>query len=289
MNSQLKSDVVYEYNSDTNENIKISLNEVKQYKLDLFELRNNIISSIRNNNIAFPCYHIIITYYNKYKDRNIITRNHRFIRNQFEECFNPRYRNQSDKSSLFFFCERHKRYLSSSDGNRYYLFNQVKTDNIVKNTLTNIKEYDLVDNEVVEGAYHSHILKSFIPDDIIFCPNNKLKKLIKEVSGLDGVSRSMDTASLQAFKIKLIEGVCRRSSIVGNSKNSIKVVLANNQYYWDNYYGWEGYIAYATKTCYNPYMMMDVIDNDNSSLSIFPTRQPIKEAQKKSIYREENE
>ena len=87
-----------------------------------------------------------------------------------EECFNHRYKNQSDKSSAFFFCERHKRILSSSDGNRYYLFNQVKTDNKVKDTITNIIEYDKVDNEIVEGAYHSHILKSEIPDNIIFNP-----------------------------------------------------------------------------------------------------------------------
>ena len=37
----------------------------------------------------------------------------------------------------FFFCERHKTYLSGSDGNTYYFFNMVKTRNEVLNTITN--------------------------------------------------------------------------------------------------------------------------------------------------------
>jgi hypothetical protein len=36
-------------------------------------------------------------------------------------------------------------------------------------------------------------------------------------------------------------------------------------------------------------MMMDVIDSDNSSLSIFPNRQPIRQAHNKQFLREENE
>ena len=184
MKSNLKTDVVYEYDAHTGKNTIISLNEVKQYKLHLFELRNNIISSIKNDNIALPQYHIIITYYNQYNDRSFITRKHRFIRNQVEEIFNPRYRNQSDKSSIFFFCERHKRKLISSCGNRYYLFNQVKTDNMVKDTITNMKEYDLVDSEVSEGAYHSHMLK--VKSQIVLFYNlmERQKNLYKKPLGM---------------------------------------------------------------------------------------------------------
>ena len=154
-------------------------------------MRNNIITSIKNNKIAIPKYHIIVSYYNQYYNRDTITRKHRFIRNQFEEIFNPRYRNQSDKSSTFFFCETHKRKLISSCGNRYYLFNQVKTDNMVKDTITNMKEYDFVDSEVSEGAYHSHILKSEIPDSIILQPNGKAKKLIQETFGYEKVKQNI--------------------------------------------------------------------------------------------------
>ena len=48
MNTDLKTDVEYQYNSTTNENSLLSINECKQYKLDRFELRNNIITSIKN-------------------------------------------------------------------------------------------------------------------------------------------------------------------------------------------------------------------------------------------------
>ena len=285
----LATNVEYGFDINTNEYIIKSIEQVKEYKLDLFQFRNNIISTIKNNKIALPHYHITLTYYNNIKNRDIITKNHRFIRNNIEECLNTRYRNHSDKSSLFFFCERHKSYLSSSEGNRYYLFNQVKTNNMVKNTIIQTEEYDKVDSEVVEGAYHSHILKSEIPDDIIFNANGKTKKLIKEVLGYETINQNIDKTAKQNIKIALLKAICRRSDIVGNSKASIQIKTANPKYYYNDYIGWEGYIAYATKKCYNSYMMMDVIDEANSSFSIFPNRQPILETQKKSIYKEENE
>ena len=277
MNTDLRTDVEYQYNPTTNENSLLSIIECKQYKLDRFELRNNIINSIRNQNIAIPKYHIIVSYYNQYYNRDTITRKHRFLRNQFEEVFNPRYRNQSDKSSVFFFCERHKTKLSGG------------SEEVIRDTITNILEYDEVDKEVKEGAYHSHILKSEIPDNIIFGATGKAKKLMKEVFGYENVKGSIDSFALQKIKIELIKGICRRCDGIGNSKSSIKVIVADNRYYYDGFIGWEGYIAYNTKSCYNAYMMMDVIDNDNSSLSVFPTRKPIKEAQNKQITREENE
>jgi len=277
MNTDLKTDVEYQYSTTTNENTLLSVKECKQYKLDRFELRNNIIASIRANNIAIPKYHIIVSYYNQYHNRDAITRKHRFLRNQFEEIFNPRFRNQSDKSSIFFFCERHKTKLAGG------------SEEVVKDTITNILEYDEVDKEVMEGAYHSHILKSEIPDDIIFGASGKARKLIKEVFGYECVRKDIDTAALQSIKIELIKGICRRCDGIGNSNSSIKVVVADKKYYYDGFMGWEGYIAYNTKNCYNAYMMMDVIDNDNSSLSVFPSRQPIKQAQNKQVLREENE
>lgn len=277
MNTDLKTDVEYQYNTTTNENTLLSVKECKQYKLDRFELRNNIIASIRANNIAIPKYHIIVSYYNQYHNRDTITSKHRFLRNQFEEIFNPRFRNQSDKSSIFFFCERHKTKLAGGN------------EEVVKDTITNILEYDEVDKEVMEGAYHSHILKSEIPDNIIFGASGKARKLIKEVFGYEYVRKNIDTTALQSIKIELIKGICRRCDGIGNSNSSIKVVLADEKYYYDGFMGWEGYIAYNTKNCYNAYMMMDVIDNDNSSLSVFPTRQPIKQAQNKQVLREENE
>jgi len=277
MNTDLKTDVEYQYNFTTSENSLLSINECKQYKLDRFELRNNIITSIRNNKIAIPKYHIIVSYYNQYYNRDTITRKHRFIRNQFEEIFNPRFRNQSDKSSIFFFCERHKTKLAGG------------SEEVVKDTITNILEYDEVDKEVMEGAYHSHILKSEIPDDIIFDASGKARKLIKEVFGYENVKDNISIAALQKIKIELIKGICKRCDGIGNSNSSIKVVVEDEKYYYDGFMGWEGYIAYNTKNCYNAYMMMDVIDSDNSSLSIFPNRQPIRQAHNKQFLREENE
>jgi len=277
INSKLKTDVIYGFNSNTNFNTILSIDSCKKYLLDRFELRNNIINSIKSSNIAIPKYHIIITYYNQYKDRNSIASKHRFIKNQMEEIFNPRYRGRSDKSSILFFCEKHKHKLEGG------------SEELIKNTITNIKEYDDVNKEITEGAYHSHILKSEIPDNIIFGATSKARKLMIEVFRCENIKGSITPDELQKIKIKLIKGICKRCDGVGNGKGGIKVVVANEKYYYDNYFGWEGYIAYCTKKCYNPYMMMDVIDNDNSTISLFQEKKPIKLAQTKSIYRLENE
>jgi hypothetical protein len=277
MNTDLKTDVLYEYDTNTNKNIPILIKECKQYKLDRFKLRTNIIESIKDSNIAIPYYHIIISYYNQYHDRSTIIKKHRFIRNQLEEIFNPRYRNQSDKSSTFCFCERHKTKLTGG------------SEELVKDTITNRLEYDDVNKDIGLGSYHSHILKSEIPDSIIFNATGKAKKLIKEVLDYDNVEPDISKIALQDIKKKLLKGICNRCDGIGNSNSSVKCVVSDDRYYYDGFIGWEGFIAYTTKQCYNAFQMMDVIDSDNSSLSLFPNRIPIKDAQNKQIYREQNE
>ena len=91
---------------------------------------------------------------------------------------------------------------------------------------------------------------------------------------------------LKYYKIQLIDALCRELPLVGNSKASISIKLADNNYFYDYHYGWEGYVAYGTKTCYNVDMMWEVIDNANSSLSSTP-KIPIKNLIKKSIIKEE--
>jgi hypothetical protein len=277
MNTDLKTDVEYQYNTTTNENILLSVKECRQYKLDRFEFRNNIIDAIKTNNIAIPHYHIIITYYNQYKNRDTILKKHRYIRNYFEEVFNPRYRGRSDKSSVFFFTEKHKCELKGG------------SEELILDTITNREEYDDVNKDIVEGAYHSHILKSEIPDYIILSEKSKMRKLLFALYGREKLDSSITSTELQKIKIDLIKRICRSCIGVGNSDKSLKVVVADKKYYYDNYYGWEGYIAYATKKCYSPYMMMDVVDNFNSSISLNPKTIKIKEALNKQILRGENE
>ena len=280
----------YQVDTDTQTKEVVTTTDIKEWKLNRNKLRDNIISQIETEKIALPAYHITLSYFDDYRNRDIIIQQHRYIRNQMEEIFNRRYRNRSDKSSILFFIERHKSYLADSIGNTYNLFNRVKTDRKVKNTITNIMEYDYVDSEIRMGAYHSHILKSDIPDEVIFSPHSKLKNLMRETIGFDTIpDNDISMAAMETYKIKLLEEVCRRSKIVGNSRASIKVVKENADAYYDGYYGWKGLISYSTKTCYNAYKMMEVIDNDNSSLSLFPDRKPIKEAIKKGILPTDNE
>lgn len=275
-------------NKDTKEVETITLNTIKKWRFDLFELRQNIIHHIETSKIALPEYHLILTYYNKHKNRDTITKQHRFIRNTIEELFNPRYRGNPFKSSHFFFIERHKRVLSSSDGIKYYLFNQVNVDNMVLDTITNVTEYDLCDADIIKGAYHSHILKSEIPDEVIFKPNKKLRQLIYEVTGNDNIDETIDTITLKNIKVSLLEAVCKKSEIVGNSKASVKVVRQNPKYYYDGFYGWKGYIAYTTKTCFNPDMMVEVIDDANSSLLIKASTIPIESSNKRMVINEDD-
>ena len=277
------------YPDNSNVPQTITLNTVKQYQFNLYQLRKNIITKIKNSNIAVPNYHIILSYYEQHKKREIITKQHRFIRNRMEECFNPRYRGCITKSSYLFFIERHKRKLVASDGTTYYCFNQIKTDNQVLNTQFGYKEYDKVDSEITNGAFHSHILKSDVPDEVILKPNKKLQKVVKKVTGSEYIPLDVTTTELQQIKIDCIKEICKESSIVGNGAAGTEVVTVNPKYQFDGFYGYEGFIAYATKTCYNPDRMAEVIDGSNSSIHIRSSTIPIEELNKRAVIPEDNE
>ena len=282
--------ILYETCDTSNLKDVVTTTDIKLWKRNQNKLRDNIIGCVEDEGIALPHYHLTLVYYNKYDSTDEIKKQHRFIRNQIEEIFNPRYRNQSDKQSLFFFCERHKSYLTNTLGKKFYLFNQVKLNNEVKNTITNNVDYDYIDSEIRLGAYHSHILKSKIPDSILTKPSRKLRDLMRETLGFYEIpDGNITTAELNFYKLQLLEGVCRRSEIVGNGKASIKITEASEDKYYDGYYGWKGLISYTTKRCYNAYMMIDTIDNDNSSLSLSPVRKPIKDSIKRKVKPIDNE
>jgi len=285
MNTELWSEVEYGIDRETGLRVHKLIEEPRQYLLDMFEWRNNLIKEIKNNAIAVPKFHITISYYKKLLSRDFLIKNHRMLRNRCEETLNPKKRGNPVFSSYFFFCERHKSILSSSEGNTYYLFNKIKTNNYVKNTITKKMEWDYVDADVVEGGFHTHFLKSDIPDAVMYSNLKKTKELRKKALGIDFIPSNTSQTLLTTYKIKMLETLCRELPLVGNSKASIKIKVADKNYGFDFYEGWEGYIAYGTKNCYNPDMMWEVYDNANSSVSKIP-KQPIIQTYKKPIIRE---
>ena len=113
---------------------------------------------------------------------------------------------------------------------------------------------------------------------------------MKETIGFTELPETIISADeMNFYKIKLLEGVCRRSELVGNGKASIKITESSEDKYYDGYYGWKGLISYTTKRCYNAYMMIETIDNDNSSLSLSPNRKPIKDSIKRGVKPIDNE
>jgi hypothetical protein len=157
---------------------------------------------------------------------------------------------------------------------------------LVKNTIEQKWEWDKVDNEVLEGGFHTHFLKSDIPDAVMLGNHSKIRQLRKKALGMEFIPLDTSKSLLHYYKIVLINALCRELPLVGNGKASISIKLADSNYFYDYHYGWEGYVAYGTKTCYNTDMMWEVIDNANSSLSSSP-KIPIKELTKKSIIKEE--
>ena len=117
--------VLYETCDTSNLKDIVTTTDIKLWKRNQNKLRDNIISQVETEGIALPHYHMTLVYYDKYDSTDTIIKQHRYIRNQIEEIFNPRYRNQSDKQSIFFFNERHKSYLTNTLGKKFYLFNQV--------------------------------------------------------------------------------------------------------------------------------------------------------------------
>ena len=286
METKLRTKVEYGIDDETGLRVHKNIEPPKQYLLDKFIFRQNLISEIKSKGIAEPKFHIIISYYDKLLDRDFLIKNHRKLRHRMEECFNHRKKGNPKFSSYFFFCERHKSKLSSSEGNTYYFFSKIKTNNLVKNTIEQKWEWDKVDNEVLEGGFHTHFLKSDIPDAVMLGNHSKIRQLRKKALGMEFIPPDTSKSLLHYYKILLIDALCRELPLVGNSKASISIKLANSNYFYDYHYGWEGYVAYGTKTCYNADMMWEVIDNANSSLSSSP-RIPIKKLTKKSITKEE--
>ena len=286
MNTGLHTQIEYGIDNETGLRVHKNIEEAKQYKLERFIFRQNLINEIKSKDIAEPKFHITISYYDKLLDRDFLIKNHRKLRHRMEECFNHRKKGNPKFSSYFFFCERHKSKLSSSEGNTYYLFNKINTSNLVKNTIEKEWEWDKVDNEVVEGGFHTHLLKSDIPDVVMLGNHGKMRELRKKALGMEFIPPNTSKSLLKYYKIQLIDALCRELPLVGNSKASISIKLADSNYFYDYHYGWEGYVAYGTKTCYNADMMWEVIDNANSSLSNTP-KIPIKNLIKKSIIKEE--
>ena len=67
-----------------------------------------------------------------------------------------------------------------------------------------------------------------------------------------------------------IYGYARTSTQQQISKGEpcIDIIDANDKYNYDDYQGWKGLVAYCTKKMYNPDMMLEVFDNQNSTLTI---------------------
>lgn len=262
-------------NTDTGIVETITLKQLKQYEFTKYEFRKNIIDFIETSNCPLPEYHITLSYYQKIRKREIITSNHRFIRNQFEELFNPANRSNPNYTTNLFFIERYKTQLLSSHGNTYYGFNQIKTSNNILNTITNEIEYDLYDNEVVLGSYHSHILKSKISKKVLMKPKKKLRKLLLEVTGNEYLPQDISEATLEDITKRLLELVCKKSEIVGNSNASVKVEKQDPTRHFDGFIGWKGMIAYVTKQVWNAETMAELVDGDNSSIVFRPATTPI--------------
>ena len=60
----------------------------------------------------------------------------------------------------------------------------------------------------------------------------------------------------------------QRCYFVSRGEPCIDIIDANDKYNYDDYQGWKGLVAYCTKKMYNPDMMLEVFDNQNSTLTI---------------------
>ena len=78
-----------------------------------------------------------------------------------------------------------------------------------------------------------------------------------------------------------------RCYFVSKGEPCIDIIDANDKYNYDDYQGWKGLVAYCTKKMYNPDMMLEVFDNQNSTLTIkryaaMPTLSPEKPQERRS-------
>ena len=228
----------------------------KNWKQNLTTLRENIIDKYQYNGNK-PKYMVTRTYYYYESDRrNIIKHNDR-VNRVIDDLFNPRgiYEYFVSKDH---FIERHKPTLA----------------NKCEDEGRTIDEGDVHENEdwyIKEGGFHIHLLLPEIDARVLQKPNSSIRRTWKQITGSPYIDPKLITTEEGQIGIikKLLERTFQeRCYFVSRGEPCIDITDANDKYSYDDYQGWKGLEAYTTKKMYNTDMMLEVFDNDNSTLTI---------------------
>jgi hypothetical protein len=103
------------------------------------------------------------------------------------------------------------------------------------------------------------------------CGVNKIQSAIEMVYGMDKppISLLETDEGLKKIKKDLLNYEIRnRCDFLGNSKDSLKIVSADEKAGFKGFQGWKGIVAYCLDDVYNVDTLLEIYDDTNSS--IFP-------------------
>ena len=223
----------------------------KRWRINRDHIRDTFIDEYNHSGYR-PNYLITVSYWYDEYDRKQVQKNNKRINDVVGDFFNPK---QSERfiTTLDHFIEVGKKKL-------------VKTKpKLVKGLMG--MEYDW-DTEIEEGTYHSHSLMSYIPDECITKPLKKVRDAIDRVYGIGEIPCSLrDDEGLEQVKVDLLNYAIRnRCDFIGNGKESLDITPTDEYGVYDGYKGWKGSIAYVTKDMYNVDKILEVYDQENSSI-----------------------
>ena len=110
-----------------------------------------------------------------------------------------------------------------------------------------------------------------IDEKVLQKPNSSIRRRWKEITGSKHLDPDLIKTESDRIKVvkKLLEKTFHeRCYFVSKGEPCIDIIDANDKYNYDDYQGWKGLVAYCTKKMYNPDMMLEVFDNQNSTLTI---------------------
>ena len=228
----------------------------KNWKKNLTILRENIIDQYQYN-MKKPRYMVTRSYYYYEPDRNKILKHNDRVNRVIDDLFNPRGYDEYHVSKDHFI-ERHRPTLARNSED------EVRT----------IDEVDAHENEdwyIKEGGFHNHLLLPDIDEKVLQKPNSSIRRRWKEITGskhLDPDLIKTESDRIKVVKKLLEKPFHERCYFVSKGEPCIDIIDANDKYNYDDYQGWKGLVAYCTKKMYNPDMMLEVFDNQNSTLTI---------------------
>jgi len=225
----------------------------KRYRINRDHIRDTFIDEYAHSGYK-PHYLITVSYWYDEYSRKEVQKNNKRINDVVNDFFNPK---QDD------------RFIITLDH-----FIETGEDKLIKTKPKKVKgfmgemEFDW-ETDIKKGSYGTHTLMSWIPDECITKPLKRVRDAIDRVYGIGDIPCSLkDEEGIEQVKIDLLNYALRDRCdyFIGNGDQALDITPTDEHGVYDGYRGWKGAVSYVTKQMYNVDKILDVYDQENSTI-----------------------